>query len=370
MIVDSRYSFSVMLRRVGRVVVALTVATALLVAVPSAPPASAEPTAKASLTFDVSTGKVIDATDARTPVGVASTIKLLTALVAEANLDMDEPVTVTRRAADMAPLKLTMKPGSRWRAGDLMHAMLIASLNDTAMALAIGAGDGTLAGFDRAVQVESERLGLADDPVIRDPSGLDGDEGVGGGNLISARDLAIVTRAFLADPYLAGIVKLPKYDFQGGDGRPHVVYNHNAFLSIYPDAIGVKTGYTDRTGHSLVAAARRDGRTLATVVIDSPDPVAYATAHLDAAFAAGPDTPGTGDALPEPHDPPPTVETTTARATPTPTEARLASVEPSRTAPWIVGGAVVLAVLVLATLIVGVRRRSNPGAARPGRDRS
>ena len=76
-----------------------------------------------------------------------------------------------------------------------------------------------------------------------------------------------------------------------------MVYNHNAFLTIYPDAIGVKTGYTERSGHSLVAAATRDGRTLAVVVIGTGDPVGVATAALDRAFARGAAAPGTGDTL-------------------------------------------------------------------------
>lgn len=270
-----------------------------LVPLGAAPPAAAEATAEASITFDVGTGRVYSAHDERTPHAVASTIKLLTALIVRANTPMDDEVTITPVAADVSPLKLTMEPGSRWRADDLLHAMLIASLNDAAVALAIHAGGGSLAGYDRAVAAEVRRLGLRDHPRVYDPSGLDGEDSVGGGdNVISARDLAIVTRAFLGDPLLAEIVRMPSYEFDGGDGRPHIVYSHNAFLDVYPDAIGVKTGYTDRAGHSLVAAATRDGRTIATVVVDSPAPVEYATAELDAAFATDPAAPATGDVLP------------------------------------------------------------------------
>ncbi len=355
---------------VGALVVAMsTVSPAPVASAAPAVAAPAGPTAKASITFDVDTGKVIDAGNAREPVGVASTIKLLTALIVEANVPMDDEVPITRQAADVSPLKLTMEPGSHWRAGDLLHAMLIASLNDTAMALAIEAGGGSMAGFHRQVAAEARLLGLADHPKVQDPTGLDGPDSVGGGNLISARDLAIVTRAFLSNPALAAIVEMPSYHFTGGDGRPHVVYNHNAFLNIYPGAIGVKTGYTDRTGHSLVAAATRDGRTLATVVIGSPDPVGFATAHLDAAFAAGPDTPGTGDVLPEPA-PPTTVPPTTATTAPLHLPAQMSPVETSGSGPWFIGAAAVLVLCVAATLAIGVRRRGRTGAPRPRSDRS
>lgn len=361
------YDGAVALRDTARMVVrtrgllAIALVVTLLTGTASATTATsahAETTAKAAITFDVGTGKVIDAQDDRTPVPVASTIKLFTALVAKQKIPLDDQVLITPQAANEPPLKLTMAPGSRWRAGDLLHAMLIASLNDTAMALAIRAGGGSVAGFDRVARRESLRLGLADHPRIVDPSGLDGTEGVEGGNLISARDLAIVTRAFLADPTLAQIVGLRSYHFQGGDGRPHVVYNHNAFLNIYPDAIGVKTGYTDRSGHSLVAAATRGGRTLATIVIDSPDPVAFATAHLDAAFAAGPDTPGTGDLLPSPKP----VRTTRVGPTPSaPPVVAATRVPPAAEGSPVSWGlvAVMAAVLAaMATLMVGARRRS------------
>lgn len=359
---------------------ACLVACALLaVGVAAAPPAPAVathpedpqvPPAKASITFDADTGRVVAADNARTPVAVASTIKLFTALIAKDHIAMDEPVPITHRAAEVQPLKLTMEPGSRWMAGDLMKSMLIASLNDTAMALAIHAGDGSLEGYAELVEAEAERLGLADDPVVRDPSGLDGPDGVGGGNLISARDLAIVTRAFLADDELTAIAGMREYHFDGGDGLPHVVYNHNAFLTMYPGALGLKTGYTERSGHSLVAAARRDGRTLATVVIDSPDPVGHATAQLDAAFAAGPDAAGTGDVLPEPAP-----EPTTTLAAPAETgrgggDPPVQEVQTSGVGTWVLGGAMLMGIAVLTTLTVGVRRRVRADAARSGPDRS
>lgn len=283
----------------------LALAVVLLASLAAAPGAGAAPRsgtapaaeAKASITFDVATGKVLAATNDRVRLRVASTFKVVTALVVRANVPLDAEVPISARAEAVPPLKLTMRPGSRWNANGLLHAMLIASINDAAVALAEQAGGGSLTGFDRALAAESRRLGLADQPVLQDPAGLDDDSSVSGGNLISARDLAIATRAFLSDPLLAGIVRLPSYHFTGGDGKSHVVYNHNAFQQVYPGAIGVKTGYTERSGHSLIAAATRNGRTLAVVVIGSDDPVGVATAALDGAFARGTTAPGTGDTL-------------------------------------------------------------------------
>lgn len=344
--------------------VALGLAAVTVGVVASSPPAHAAPTAKASITFDVETGRVYRARDARTPHAVASTIKLLTALIVRSNVPMDDDVLITAQAADVSPLKLTMEPGSRWRADDLLHAMLIASLNDAAVALAIHAGGGSLAGFDAAVAAEIRRLGLEDQPRIHDPSGLDGNDSVGrADNRISARDLAIVTRAYLGDPLLAEIARMPEYRFDGGDDRPHVVYSHNAFLNVYDGAIGVKTGYTERAGQNLVAAAHRDGRTIATVVIDSPAPVEYAEAELDAAFAVDPADRGTGDVLPASGVAPAHLEGT-APPRPDTFRAHVPPVGGRDTPVWVLGAVAGGGVLVLATLTGRVRSRRR-AAARP-----
>ncbi len=251
---------------------------------------------RAAVVVDAETGEVLSAHNAREPLGVASTAKLLSALVASSRLEGDLLVPVSARAAGMPALKLTLKTGERWRADHLLHAMLLCSCNDAAVALAEAAG-GSLEGFAELMDTAAEGLGLADQPVLRDPAGLDDEFSFDGGNRISARDLAIVTRAFLADEQLARMVALPEYRFDGGDGEPHSVKNHNRLLTSYPGAIGVKTGYTRRAGYSLVAAARRSGRTLIAVVVGSPSMYAQASELLDRGFASSSDEPD-GDVLP------------------------------------------------------------------------
>jgi D-alanyl-D-alanine carboxypeptidase len=162
--------------------------------------------------------------------------------------------------------------------------MLLCSCNDAAVALA-EATSGSLEKFSLAMADEAERLGMADAPVLNDPSGLDDEFSFRGGNRISAYDLALAARAFLARPDLASIVTLPEARFPGGDGVDHKVSNHNRLMKQYPGAIGMKTGYTERSGHSLVGAARRDGRTLVAIVIDSPNTYQQVSQLLDIGFA-------------------------------------------------------------------------------------
>src|SRR5207247_9020751 len=88
-----------------------------------------------------------------------------------------------------------------------------------------------------------------------------------------------------ADPQIAASLAGPGYRFDGGDGNPLRLLNHNRLLTSYPGAIGGKTGYTRRAAHSLIAAARRNGRTMIAVVIRAADPYRSAAGLLDRGFA-------------------------------------------------------------------------------------
>ncbi len=254
-------------------------------------------TAKAYVVVDVSSGRVVAAHNAREPLRVASTVKIITALVARRVVPLDDAVPISAYAESRPALKISVKQGQHWNADDLFHSMLLASANDAAVALAERAGGGSLDGFEGAAAAEATRLGLADKPLIQDPAGLDDESSVRGGNRISARDLAIAARALLSDPLLASIVAMPDYRFVGGDGQHHRVVGHNEFMQSYPGAVGVKTGYTKLSGSSLVAAARRDGKTYLAVLVDSPNAPVEAGQLLDAAFA-GKVQAGLDDTLP------------------------------------------------------------------------
>lgn len=241
---------------------------------PAPTPALAPP--KAFVMVDAATGRVLAADDDRTPMLVASTAKLFTALVARERVPLDAPVIISPLAAGEPALNINAKAGQVWKASDLFECLLLVSANDAAMALAEASGP-HLPNFEQRVADLTRTLRLADHPVLRDPAGLDGHFSIAGGNLVSARDLAIAARAVLADPVLANIARQKEYRFKGGDGIDHVIRSHNHFMLTYPGAIGLKTGWTERAGHALVAAATRNGRTLIVVVVGASDPVRDAT---------------------------------------------------------------------------------------------
>jgi D-alanyl-D-alanine carboxypeptidase (penicillin-binding protein 5/6) len=261
------------------------------------------PPPKAWILVDATTGAVLDQGNDRTPLPPASLTKLLTAVIAAQTLQPSDTMTVSARAAGEPARKIGMKQGEVWTFQDALYCLLLSSANDAAAAIGERIA-GTLEDFAAIMAAAGAHLGLADSPVLQDPAGLDDSFSVGGGNLLSARDIAIIARAALAQPLVASVVSTDQYAFIGPDGAHHHLTNHIAsFLRTYPGAIGLKPGFTSKAGNGLALAARRNGRTLISVVLDAPDTTASATALLDEGFALPAGATGTGDVLPAVHLP-------------------------------------------------------------------
>lgn len=264
---------------------------------PSIPPPDPRYPPAAYVVADVGTGAVLAARNEHRALLPASTQKLMTALVASEILGDGGTLTVGPRAAAQPAMRIGMRAGEVWTVEDALRCLLIVSANDAAYALAERAS-GSVESFSDAMNAVAARLGMHDS-TFRDPAGLDGPEGVGGGSAVSAFDLAVLARNVLAVPGIAGTTRMREYRFTGPDGAPHVLTNHNRrFLDGYPGAFGLKPGYTSRALGTLVAAARRDGRTLVVSVMGAGDTVAWAAALLDLGFATPTGTGGTGVALP------------------------------------------------------------------------
>lgn len=287
---------------VASIATALSLATPALAVDPTLPTAPlpqvgvpAGPPPKAYIVVDQATGKVVSASNDRQPLPPASLTKVITALAAVAALPEKSKVPVSERAAAMPAHKLNMKAGTPWPLDDTLEALLLSSANDAAAALAERVS-GSLENFQTSLTALAGQLKMADAPVLQDPAGLDDYSSIRGGNLVSARDLAIATRALLANPRLAPIVKTPVARFTDPQGIPHKLTNHNKMLFQYFGTVGVKTGFTKKAGRSLIAAATRNGRTEIVVVMNVADTYGWAKGLLDAAFASP--TLTTGERLP------------------------------------------------------------------------
>lgn len=250
---------------------------------PPPPPTVAPP--KAYVLVDADTGAVLVSSADRVPRPPASLTKVLTALAASAALPHDGTLTISPRAAAQPANKIDAKAGEVWPIQDAMHVMLLRSANDIAFAFAEAVG-GSAEGFQDVLTRTAASVGMQDPQTWRDPAGLDDEHSLGGGNLVSARDLAIAGRAFIADPWLSPISAKPRYGFTAPNGVVHDTLNHNKLvLGRYPGAIGGKTGYTKRSGNSLLASAQRAGRTMVAVVMDSKDTYGVASQLFDRGFA-------------------------------------------------------------------------------------
>lgn len=265
------------------------------------------PPAKAMLLIDMNTGREIFGAHEHVRLPPASLTKMLTAMIAIDWLKPGTLIRVSPRAAGVAPDKVGMKAGQHWTLTIALHALLISSANDAAYALAERVA-GSVERFAGIMGAAATELHMADKPIFRDPAGLDGTEGAGGGNLVSAWDLAIAARDLMADPTLASIVVLKSYRFTGPDGIVYELSSHNrAFLNSYVGSVGVKTGYTVPAGVCVAEEAVRGGRAMLAVVMNGVSPDQTAGMLLDKGFATPARAEGSRATLPPVVEPEPPV---------------------------------------------------------------
>lgn len=234
------------------------------------------------LLVEAETGQVLAARSAGERRPVASTIKILTALTVAERTEPDEQIVVGPEVQGLEGASVELEPGERWTVDQLLRGVLVRSGNDAAEALAVAVG-GDREGFVDLMAEDAEAVGLPvggpNGVVISSPTGLDD------GQRLSARDLATLGRVLLADPQLRAIVGAEEVTLPGVGTDE----NRNQLVGAYPGVTGIKTGFTEAAGNSLVGSAVRDGRELIVVVLGAgPDPERFeaTTALLDHGFEA------------------------------------------------------------------------------------
>lgn len=194
---------------------------------------------------------------------MASTTKIMTALVTMKYGDMDDMVTVSQKAADVGEAEVGLVAGERLPLRLLLTALVIRSANDAAVAVAEHIG-GSVDGFVEVMNAEAEAMGL-EHTHFENPHGLDGEE-----HYSSANDLLQMALVAMGYPEFRQMATTRETEFPDApDGTERTIRSTNMLLETYPGAIGVKTGYTGRAGLVLVAGATREGRTLFAVVMGS-----------------------------------------------------------------------------------------------------
>jgi serine-type D-Ala-D-Ala carboxypeptidase (penicillin-binding protein 5/6) len=235
---------------------------------------------RAGLVFDVKTGDVLWRHRPLRVLPMASLTKIMTALLTVERSHPHDPVRITKAALSYSGSGIGLLPrGRRVRLETLLNGLLLVSGNDAAIALAVH-----LAGTERRfVAMMNKRAGDwgLECTHFASPHGLEN------GNRSCARDLAVLTRLAMARQRIRRIARRRQVDFRFPvKGRRLYLYGHNPLIRLgYPGAIGLKTGYTYAAGRCFVGVARRSGRTLGVVLLNSRDPARHAPKLLNAAFA-------------------------------------------------------------------------------------
>jgi D-alanyl-D-alanine carboxypeptidase len=235
-------------------------------------------TARSAILVDARSGRVLWALRSHRKRPVASTTKIMTAHLALRRLRPRDLVTVDPKATRVPLVKEGLRPNERVRAWKLLYGLLLYSGNDDAVALAIAAA-GSRPAFVAAMNREAKRLGLRD-THFSTPSGV-----LDSRNYSSAWDLAALTRVAMRNVRFRRIVRTRVAHVPWSAPTYAKVYlNKNLLLGTYPGANGVKTGYTSKSGHCLVASARRGKVELIAVVLHARDDYGDVRRLLDLGF--------------------------------------------------------------------------------------
>ena len=219
--------------------------------------------ALAAVVMDATTGQVIYAKNAHQPRPIASTTKIITALVAIKMGQLDSVATVSPRAAGVEGSSIYLKNGEKLTLEELLYGALMRSGNDACVAIAEHvAGEEKM--FVSFMNQLAQRLGARNSHFCN-TNGLPNDQ-----HVASAYDMALITRQALADPVFSRIVSSKTHSIAGPNGKRQLS-NTNKMLWSYQGANGVKTGTTNAAGRCLVASATRGDRTLVAVVLHSDD---------------------------------------------------------------------------------------------------
>ena len=241
--------------------------------------ATAKVLAPSFVAIDASTGRVLAARGATARRPIASLTKVMTALTVIERGDLGGRIVVTRAATLVEPYKEGLIAGRAYRRETLLWSALLASSNDSATALAIDVGGGSLARYYALANEKARAIGMTS-TTYASASGLDDVR-----NLSTALDQAMLARAALQNPMFAKIVATrTRWTRWAAPTRAKLWVNHNKMLGTTPGTYGVKTGWTTRAGGCLIVAVRRGESSVIGVVLGSPSIWSDMAALLDVAF--------------------------------------------------------------------------------------
>ncbi|MDE6667009.1 MAG: D-alanyl-D-alanine carboxypeptidase [Clostridia bacterium] len=235
-------------------------------------PQSAEASAAAEIAMELTTETVLKEGNADTRLPMASTTKIMTAIIIVEDCNLDEVITVPDKAVGVEGSSIYLKKNEQIDVRDLLYGLMLRSGNDSATALAIH-HSGSVEKFVEVMNNRAKKMG-AENTQFKNPSGLPDSE-----HYTTARDLCKIACYAMRNETFKEVVSTHNYK-----GKFRTYANKNKMLYSYEGANGVKTGYTVKAGRCLVSSAERDGMNVVTVVLNCPDMYERSKALLDIAF--------------------------------------------------------------------------------------
>ncbi len=221
-----------------------------------------ETSGQSVIVMDAGTGRVIYEKDIYKKLPMASTTKIMTALLAIENISLDKKVKINPGAQDIEGSSIYLKANEKIIAKDLIYGLMLRSGNDSASAIAYEIS-GSIENFAKLMNKRAKKIG-AKDTNFTNPHGLHDEN-----HYTTAYDLALITREALKNPVFKEVVKT-KFWIADRNGYKHFS-NKNEILDICEGGDGVKTGYTMKSGRCLVASATRNNVQLIAITLNDYD---------------------------------------------------------------------------------------------------
>lgn len=234
--------------------------------------------AQSAALISADTGKVLFSQNADAVLPMASTTKIMTALIVLEKCNFDDTFKIPKEACGVEGSSIYLTPGENITIRDLFYGLMLESGNDAATALSIAAA-GSTEEFVVLMNEKAKEMGLLS-TSFTNPHGLSSD-----GHHTTARELAIITYNAMKNPTFREICSTKSYISTSAEGKQRYFSNHNRMLRMYDGCSGVKTGYTINSGRCLVTSAQRDGASYIAVTLNDRNDWNDHEKMLDYAFS-------------------------------------------------------------------------------------
>lgn len=221
--------------------------------------------AAAAVVMDVTSGTLLYEKNPHEQRSMASTTKIMTTLLALEAGNLDRTIVTTKEMVTVEGSGMGLKAGDSITMEGLCYGMMLSSGNDAANTVAL-VMDGSLNAFANRMNQKAEKIGMKNTHFVT-PSGLDADT-----HYSTAYDMALLTRHALGNGLFRQMASASSAAVHyGNPPYRRILTNHNRLLKEFDGCIGVKTGFTKKSGRCLVTAATRNGATLICVTLKAPD---------------------------------------------------------------------------------------------------